>query len=456
MQRLSFFSTVDDPKYPVTSTFDCYFKLGKTRYRSIPKEEDGKNKIFEKRSCGTNRFRKALKIVSYFTIVIPAAMGTGKVITRLRYRNKFKKIVDGQEPLNKVNKSAKMTFDPPADLDKKKKSESSTPPTPLNNPGQNPQAEINQGIPINTPPPVNNTPPPVHNNIPSPANQASQASSRQLSLDPLMKRVLRFHRNDMKDDVWAEIYITTNEENTKATRDFLLTEPLVENGCHIGVSGWYNFNMMAMRKSSYGVICDINPKNKVFIDKTVEVLQRAKSRADFARQMIRYVREQPFDYACYFGAENEQGEVSSEMEIQNSYDAFGSLEGSWLSNDEDYEYIRTLAVQGKIVAFTENIKATGTFERIAKLMRDNAVFIDTVYVSNVCDYMYKDADKQDFANSMNALISNETIVVNCPARPKNFATTIERWVKGTDHLQQYACKGRALLEDNKKYFEIDA
>jgi hypothetical protein len=71
------------------------------------------------------------------------------------------------------------------------------------------------------------------------------------------------------------VYLGTNETNTASVAEILTSTPLQAGGCHIGFSGWHNFDIMTMRKSERGIICDINPRNALFLEAMLGLVRTA-------------------------------------------------------------------------------------------------------------------------------------------------------------------------------------
>src|SRR5262249_11199261 len=90
-----------------------------------------------------------------------------------------------------------------------------------------------------------------------------------------------------------------------------------------------------------------------------------------------------------------------------------SRKGSWLSTDEGYTYIKKLAAEGKISVITEDIRSEEVFLKISKLLIDNAVVIDTLYVSNIAQYMTAVEDKKKYTDTIRHLFTHETKLIHC-------------------------------------------
>ncbi|MBS4167892.1 hypothetical protein [Parachlamydia sp. AcF125] len=208
------------------------------------------------------------------------------------------------------------------------------------------------------------------------------------------------------------VYISTNESNTKKSSEFLSTYPSTLTRCHVGFSGWHNLDIIAIRRSDMGVICDFNPQNKIFLEQTLECLLRSESREEFVKSMRKYVKESAITFSPNVSDEFREYKkgYSPGEEIRREL----AREGSWLSSDAQFQYVKNLADEGKIALITEDIRNTKTFKKIANLVAKGDFKIDTLYLSNICHYMQDETDQEKFISTVKALANEETIIINCP------------------------------------------
>lgn len=79
-----------------------------------------------------------------------------------------------------------------------------------------------------------------------------------------------------------------------------------------------------------------------------------------------------------------EGCTSPEHEI----DLHAATREGWLANEDRYQFIRRLVLSNKIVAFTADITHHDSFQEIHQLLQDNGISVDTLYVSNVHNYIH--------------------------------------------------------------------
>jgi hypothetical protein len=225
------------------------------------------------------------------------------------------------------------------------------------------------------------------------------------------------------------VYINTNEHQTKHIFSQMKSFPLVPDSIHIGFSGWHNFDIMAQRKSSRGIICDINPENAVFMHYTLKYLIRCSNRNEFIEKMTLFVKKNKYEgsrtnfakdpYLDFIKPKSIKFSLNVSDEYPDHFTVTEEIaleqqrETSWLSTDERYNFIRNLALTDKIVVITENICTHDTFLRIRRLLTNNAIQIDTVYVSNIGEWMSTQEQQASFLETISVLLSdNETILID--------------------------------------------
>ena len=243
-------------------------------------------------------------------------------------------------------------------------------------------------------------------------------------IDPLSKQIRKLDNQVLKNaphSSFTGVYISTNETGLESTRIALQSIKPVAQSSHIGFSGWHNFDIMIARKSSIGIFCDHNPEESFFMQKILNILRDSKDRFDFVKKAKAYAQsvnrdnepssnnpdhpisftpnlsEDPIYEACVLPEEE------IEVELKKP--------GSWLSTDVGFNYIRQLACADKIAVITEDFRQSSTFQKIKTILQDNAVALDSLYVSNIHEYMKTEEDKQSFVKTVTALTNTDTTVI---------------------------------------------
>lgn len=224
--------------------------------------------------------------------------------------------------------------------------------------------------------------------------------------NPLCTRIRSFNNDSCNDSVIG-VYITTNEVGLETTNSVLRSHPRKPLSCHIGFSGWYNFDLMALRKSSYGIICDFNPQNRRFIEKTVQLLRESPSRQLFIAKLTKFLQG---DRSIEFSPNVTRSPINPVDEINEEL----TRNGSWLCNDESFLYIRSLAMLDTIAAITVDIRDSTPFRKMTRLFQDNGIAIDSLYLSNISFYMFSGEDRTAYLNTVHSLIEDDTLIIHCP------------------------------------------
>lgn len=266
-------------------------------------------------------------------------------------------------------------------------------------------------------------------------------SAFQFKEHPLSKRIRRIETSVQKEPSLG-LFLRTNEKNTQGAAKRLNEKKKTANSCHIGFSGWHNFDIIALRQSTYGIICDCNPANEILINRTIEILRLSKNRFDFVKKITPFIEEAelkynfvPIDNGNLIAADDVKGELIRE--------------GSWLSENKKFEHIKMMALKDKISAKTVNILTTSIFTKIASLLRDNAIDIDTVYISNICNYMNTEERKKAFQTTLDKIIQLDTLIINCP---ENRFTSFSRSLEGPE---QMVFTGKELKNNPNMYFVVN-
>jgi hypothetical protein len=247
---------------------------------------------------------------------------------------------------------------------------------------------------------------------------------------------LAFEKFESKDSepVMDWVYVLTNEYGLYQTYTSLGSHPEVPNGCHIGFSGLHNFDIIAKRKSKYALLFDINPDNTKLLRNVLKILKLSSSREEF----VRYLQ------ACFRDLEARNDRrlkgVCYSMNLLYEIDR----EGSWLNTDDGFNHVREMALREDIFPITQNITNSTVFDEIASILKERSIKVDTLYLSNICNYMK--TTQNEFTSTARSLINNETIVIHCVAR-MNMYSSPEAAFSTRSCLIQSTILGSELTED---------
>jgi hypothetical protein len=238
------------------------------------------------------------------------------------------------------------------------------------------------------------------------------------------------------------INITTNECRVDETRTYLEgATPIALPSCHIGCSSWHNFDIMILRKPSYGIFFDAHPPVVAFLEKTISALKIFTLRETFALAMCHYVKKTQTQYIYWVNSEDEDV-GSPKEEIQSLLDK----PDSFLGSDANYHYLRELALEGRLVAIREDFRDSEVFLKIKSLLRSRCLFVDTLYISNVFDWMHAISDKMAYIDTFKALCDPKTHVIRANAIRSGDEVTLPQTAGAPESLLKHLEEQAGLQE----------
>lgn len=257
--------------------------------------------------------------------------------------------------------------------------------------------------------------------------------------DTLSKKIRRFDNIGIVTPLseQAGIYINTNETGVRITAKALEEYPRIHEPFHIGFSGWHNFDIMAQRHSTRAFIADMNPENALFLHYVLKYLRRYSDRFEFIAAITEFIKKHEYygsrtnaDRPSYLGQIRPKS-IKFSLNVSEESLYFDHVfvaeeiaielkrETSWLYTPERYAHIRGLALGDKIALITENICASDTFSAICKLLIDNSIQIDTVYVSNIGDWMSTESQRHSFIRTLQRFLTDKQTIVIDATRGKD-------------------------------------
>lgn len=275
-------------------------------------------------------------------------------------------------------------------------------------------------------------------------SQDPQPKSNTIFINEIMRPLVRFNNSRIIGKVNG-IYVTTNEVNLAATYQLLKEHPRPDRQIiHIGCASLHNFDMMCLRKSNYALIVDFNPKNAAFIEKTKNLIDSSESRKVFVQKMICYLNSLSGEDRDMFCHSDQIGLPTERIEKELT------REGSWLQTEENYIFIKNLISKGSLITLTEDIRNHEVFSGIKKFLDSNNIFVDSLYLSNICNFMKNYSDKYNFIQSIKHILNVNSIFINCL---KIIQTNSSKAII----LHQIATLGKEVLNesyDTKRIFDI--
>lgn len=214
-------------------------------------------------------------------------------------------------------------------------------------------------------------------------------------------------------------YLGCDEQNLLITEKLLLQQYRLDYNehCHIGLGGYYNFDVASWRKSKRIIIFDNNSDQISLLKRSINLLTQCQYREDFVKHMILYLDKthQSVEYNCNTSADSSYQNFRTHC----FEDRFEVVEiktelirpSSWLSSDNSYKYIRSLVLINKVEIINCDIKQSDIFKQLAEILNKHYILIDTVYLSNVIDFI-KPEEMKLFYQSMGYIVRADSLIIS--------------------------------------------
>ncbi len=203
------------------------------------------------------------------------------------------------------------------------------------------------------------------------------------------------------DDYAHRLFLTTNEEDKSKTLNTLANVP-VQGDTFVGVSGFFSLNAAAVRGTmSFGeikhiVIVDRGSRVEAFWKETAKIIRESSSRAEVIEkggQLIEKNKE------LYFGG----GQIAPSVAARAAQEAFQkeiSDGTSWLSSDEKFQSIKRIFDAGCFEFRRVDLFSNEQVEDLMDDLDDQGRTVDTVYVSNVHEYLETPGERKAYNRSL--------------------------------------------------------
>jgi hypothetical protein len=208
--------------------------------------------------------------------------------------------------------------------------------------------------------------------------------------------IKNYDERPVKRGLYAEHYPTSNERRI----DFFMKYIEGIGGCYIGVGTDQNLSFIAKAKSEYAWLMDFDPVivrvNKIHI----LFLQLAPDYSEFKKLWLRKNKKESFelvkkqfekdsDYEIIKQAwetahQNYSGVTERLNEIEYMNKNFGLI--TFSNNPEEYNFVRTMAIEGRLQALNGDLMGTKSMLSIASAATSMNCPVRVLYMSNAEEY----------------------------------------------------------------------
>lgn len=239
------------------------------------------------------------------------------------------------------------------------------------------------------------------------AREAYKIHGEPLLANSVIKRVCVAAEKETKTGVVSGVYGLTNESFTLTT----LYRLKVNGGVHAGFSGWFNFDIMAKKKSSYAVLCDFNVNVQHFMRASLHYLRKCKTRHEFAGNMIEYAIDQDKKIKFVDPAIYVDGEGRKYIKMASAINLELEKHSGWLGSDAAYAHVKRMAEEGRVAVITANAQDSELFTAIRKIFDEQGEQITSLYVTNILPYCNGREERKGFYTTIEKLSCPETELI---------------------------------------------
>lgn len=239
--------------------------------------------------------------------------------------------------------------------------------------------------------------------IPSDYRPPISSASSSSGPSPSVNRFEGLPGLRVEDSNFSEVpYVRCNEGNQLVTLEALKVLPKVENGCHIGFSCWYNLDVIALREPQLAIICDINKQMFGIYSLIEKNVIESNTPKEF---LERFQAGLPENVRAVFDIRGGIGGIDNLLTDQNG----------WLGSQKNYDAVRKMHLEGRVKYLPLNIAETGgAFEQINRWLGDNDLVCDTLYASNIREWLKERSTQAEAAmvRNLEKIIAPTTLVVD--------------------------------------------
>jgi len=186
---------------------------------------------------------------------------------------------------------------------------------------------------------------------------------------------------DASNPLEGRPYIITNETQCGVARR-ILGANRDRPGVHIGVSCWENYNIMLASGSTHGILFDSSAQVVSLNDRTAQCIQACQDRTQFMEQFLKY-SEEDADIPLVVDQDKDMARDNSPNRLRRELED----PTSWLGSDANYQAIRQMYLDRKIVHIQMDAADATAMKVIATWLEQNQFSCSTFYLSNVRDWI---------------------------------------------------------------------
>jgi len=255
----------------------------------------------------------------------------------------------------------------------------------------------------------------------------------------------------------GKLFVNSNERGMQSVGTVLKSRSFDGEGCHVGVSAWHNYDIAAATRLKKLVIADFAQVTHDFHATSIELLKSCTTREEFIKQIAKKLLDATDgpvtenDFMHHFQLIIWENDIPVKLEDRYQQIASGELydkivealkiemnrSGSWLSSDDHFNYIRTLAVQGNIVSYHTNLADQNSFRSFSAKLNQICSTVNTLYLSNVQDWIHSSSALKQYVENIKSITEDQSLI-------------IDAYINGDYIYQKVSRRDKWLVEQDKK------
>lgn len=228
-----------------------------------------------------------------------------------------------------------------------------------------------------------------------------------------------------------KLFINSNECNMKQVEEQLLSHSLADKKCHVGVSGWHNYDIAAITRPSYLIVGDVSKKTLDFHAASIEFLKSSQTREEFIQKMAKQLlsdsseplteanfkdhfqlivwdQDHPIKMEDYYKNSSEP----LYEKVENALKMEMNRPGSWLFTEEKFRFIQKQAIDGKILSHSVNLVDPESFQSFSTKLNNVCSSIHTLYLSNAQDWIHSPQARKSFVSHIQSIADKQTFIID--------------------------------------------
>ncbi len=150
---------------------------------------------------------------------------------------------------------------------------------------------------------------------------------------------------------------------------------------HMGIAGFFNFDIAAVTRPDYLLLLDINSQQHAFWREIISMLQTHETPKQFYSDLHARLGKDPGYFLCDDGQKLELRDESHDC-------LFYVHNAPWVKDQDAYDHLRSLATRGRIAtAEIDLVNDEARATALASVLRNGPYETDTCYWSNLATFL---------------------------------------------------------------------